>query len=153
MTGRPVVGLAEAAMRQAAAHGRFAIVTGGAAWKPMLERLARSLGLAEALALIHLVAPTGAQMAADPDAALVLLRDACREASAGVQSVILGGAALAGMAATLAPALDVPLIDSVSAGAEAVVAAASSPPAGTQAPASSGMHWHGMSAALLQILR
>ena len=38
----PVMGLAEAAMREADALGPFAIVTGGAAWGPMLERLARA---------------------------------------------------------------------------------------------------------------
>ena len=45
----PVTGLAEAAMSEAAQQGRFAIVTGGALWKPMLQRLAFSLGFAEVL--------------------------------------------------------------------------------------------------------
>ncbi|RYF68991.1 MAG: Asp/Glu racemase, partial [Comamonadaceae bacterium] len=38
----PVTGLAEAAFRQAAARGPFAIVTGGAAWAPMLRRHAQA---------------------------------------------------------------------------------------------------------------
>ena len=80
-TGLPVIGLAEAAMRRAARHGRFAIVTGGLAWVPMLQRLARSLGLADALAAVHAVAPSGAQLAADPAAALSLLAQACRQAA------------------------------------------------------------------------
>jgi Asp/Glu/hydantoin racemase len=120
ISARPVVGLAEAAMRQAVRHGRFSIVTGGAAWKPMLMRLARALALADALVQIHTVAPSGAELAADPDAALRLLTDACREAATGADCVILGGAGLAGMAAQIAPALPVPLIDSVIAGAQAV---------------------------------
>ena len=70
-TGLPVIDLAEAAMRQAARHGRFAIVTGGVAWVPMLHRLARALGLQDALVAVHTVAPSGAQLAADPAAALV----------------------------------------------------------------------------------
>jgi len=37
----PVSGLAEAAFMDAARHGRFAIVTGGARWAPMLQRLAQ----------------------------------------------------------------------------------------------------------------
>lgn len=124
-TGRPVVGLAEAAMREAASvHGRFAIVTGGAAWRPMLARLARVLELDGALAGIHIVAPTGAELAADPIAAHGLLAAACRQAAIGADCVVLGGAALAGMAEALAPALEVPLIDSVEAGARALFAAA-----------------------------
>ena len=120
LSGLPVVGLAEAAMREAAAFGRFAIVTGGAAWDPMLRRLARTLGLDGALADVHVVAPTGAQLAADPAMAMSVLGEACQRASAGADAVILGGAGLAGMAARLAPHLAVPLIDSVSAGAKAL---------------------------------
>ncbi|WP_010106824.1 aspartate/glutamate racemase family protein, partial [Verminephrobacter aporrectodeae] len=64
----PVTGLAEASFIEAARHGRYAIVTGGARWAPMLHRLAQALGQAQALAGIHTVAPTGAQLAADPEA-------------------------------------------------------------------------------------
>ena len=125
VSARPVVGLAEASMREATAlHGRFAIVTGGAAWRPMLARLARVLELDGALAGIHIVAPTGAELAAHPVAAHALLAAACRQAAIGADCVVLGGAALAGMAGALAPALDVPLIDSVDAGARALFAAA-----------------------------
>lgn len=46
----PVTGLAEAAFIEASRHGRFAIVTGGARWGPMLQRLAQALGQAAALA-------------------------------------------------------------------------------------------------------
>ncbi|MGJ7509349.1 aspartate/glutamate racemase family protein [Variovorax sp. GT1P44] len=118
--GVPVSGLAEAAFLSASKHGRFAIVTGGEAWRPMLERLAWSLGQASSLAGIHTVAPTGAQLAADPQGARTLLAEACREAAIRFEAdaVILGGAGLAGMAADIADRVPVPLIDSVSAGAE-----------------------------------
>ena len=114
----PVTGLAEAAFLEAAALGRFAVVTGGERWKPMLQRLAQALGHDRALSGIHTVAPTGAQLAQDPEAALALLAQACREAvkSDGADAVILGGAGLAGMAALIASAVDVPVIDSVLAG-------------------------------------
>ena len=106
-------------MREAAALGRFAIVTGGAAWGPMLRRLALALGLAETLDGIHTVAPSGAELAADPERARALLRDACVQAMLpGVRSVILGGAGLAGMAARLQGGLPLPLIDSVVAGTQ-----------------------------------
>ena len=115
----PVTGLAEAAFIEAARHGRFAIVTGGARWGPMLHRLAQALGHAPLLAGIHTVAPSGAQLAADPLAAHALLSQACRDAARqfGAQAVILGGAGLAGMTASIQPGLDVPIIDSVLAGA------------------------------------
>jgi Asp/Glu/hydantoin racemase len=135
MTGRPVVGLAEAAMREAAAHGRFAIVTGGAAWLPILERIARGLGWAERLAAIEVLAANGAELAADPDAAVRSLGEACRRAGAGVDAVILGGAGLAGLAARIAPGLDRPLVDSVAAGSRALLAAAR---AGAAAPSRAG---------------
>lgn len=115
----PVTGLAEASFITAASHGRFAIVTGGARWGPMLQRLAQALGHAQALAGIRTVAPTGAQLAADPMAAQALLARACGDAvrEMGVQAVILGGAGLAGMARAIQPELEVPVIDSVEAGA------------------------------------
>ena len=118
--GVPVGGLAEAAFAAAATHGRFAVVTGGERWRPMLSRLADALGYAGGLAGIHTVAPSGAELAADPEGARRLLTQACREAAErfGAQAVVLGGAGLAGMAPDIAPALPVPLIDSVQAGAQ-----------------------------------
>jgi Asp/Glu/hydantoin racemase len=114
----PITGLAEASFVVAAEKGRFAIVTGGERWKPMLERLAHSLGFGEQLAGIHTVTATGAELAADPLSSQVLLARACNEAVRrwGVQSVILGGAGLAGMAASIQPEVSVPVIDSVRVG-------------------------------------
>ena len=121
----PVTGLAEAAFAEAAALGRFAVVTGGARWEPMLRRLAQALGYEQALAGIHAVAPTGAQLAADPEAAQALLAQACLEAvrQHDPQAVIIGGAGLAGMARLLQPRVPVPLVDSVRAGARRLAAA------------------------------
>ncbi|MEZ5663769.1 MAG: aspartate/glutamate racemase family protein [Burkholderiaceae bacterium] len=115
----PVTGLAEAAFMAAARHGRFAIVTGGQRWDPMLQRLARTLGHGQQLAGIHTVAPTGAELAADPPGAHRLLAQACRDAALrlDVQAVILGGAGLAGMASAIQSQVPVPVIDSVIAGA------------------------------------
>ena len=114
----PVTGLAEAAFTQAAALGPFAIVTGGARWAPMLERLALTLGFAPQLAGIHTVTQSGAELARDRKAAHAILLAACSDAAErfGARSIILGGAGLAGMAAAIAPALQIPVIDSVQAG-------------------------------------
>lgn len=135
-SGAPVTGLAEGAFFEAAGHGRFAIVTGGERWRAMLERLAQALGFGDRLAGIETVGPSGAELAADPVAARALLGAACRQAVSrtGAQSVILGGAGLAGMAAELQATVEVPLIDSVRAGtrhALALAAAAARPPAGS----------------------
>lgn len=122
----PVLGLAEAAMRLAAERGPFAIVTGGAAWGPMLLRLARELQLDRHLTGIHTVAPSGAVLAADPPMAIRLLHEGCRRAAERrgpdgrfAAGVILGGAGLAGMAGPVAALGGLPpVIDSVEAGVE-----------------------------------
>jgi Asp/Glu/hydantoin racemase len=123
----PVIGMAEAACIEAASDGRrFAIVTGGVLWKPMLEEFVATLGLSRQLAAVRTVAPTGGDIARDPDAALALLADACTACarSDGADIVILGGAALAGLAERIQPDVPVPLLCSVAAGAKAVLAAA-----------------------------
>ncbi len=121
----PSVGLAEAAMREAAAMGKYAIVTGGAAWKPMLERLAFGIGgdVFARLAHIEAITLTGAQIAENPEAAHAALLAACetaRRAAPQIHSVILGGAGLMGIAEALRPCFSLPLIDSVDAGARVV---------------------------------
>lgn len=149
----PVTGLAEAAMRAAAGRGRFAIVTGGPRWPAMLERLARQLGLDSALQRVHCVERNGGQLAADPVAAIELLTDACRQASRGgqVDTVILGGAALAGLAEHVAPRLDVPLLDNVACGARAIVELMRAGPG--RSPGPDGARYSGLSAELTARLR
>jgi len=141
----PVTGLAEAAFIEAARHGRYAIVTGGARWGPMLQRLAQALGHSQQLAGIHTVAPTGAEMAAQPEAARALLAQACRDASRqlGVEAVILGGAGLAGMAAAVQAEVPIPVIDSVLAGAHWALRSAPLPP--SRERAGFDVAWQGLS--------
>lgn len=126
----PVTGLAEAAFAEAARHGRFAIVTGGLRWKPMLVRLAGSLGYGAALGGIVTVDRTGAQLAEDPLAARALLLEACLQAVRDfkVEAIILGGAGLAGLAAQVQPQVGVPVIDSVLAGVRQALLLAAQPP-------------------------
>lgn len=118
IASQPVVGMAEAACLTAAAYGgRFAIVTGGERWGPMLREFVALLGMGNRLAFIQTVAPTGADIARDPEKALGLLAEACRACVSdhGADSVILGGAGLAGLAARIAGEVPVPLIDSLAA--------------------------------------
>ncbi len=112
----PVVGMAEASILQACAIGRrFSIVTGGERWKPMLEEFVAAQGLAARLASVRTVAPTGADIARNPKAAMALLAKGCSACARedGADVVILGGAGLAGLAAKLRATVDVPLLDGV----------------------------------------
>jgi Asp/Glu/hydantoin racemase len=124
----PVVGMAEASCHMASTLGRkFSIVTGGHRWGPMLEEFVAAIGLAAKLAPVKTVAPSGDEVAANPDAALDALASACTAAAEedGAEAVILGGLGLAGLAEAIAARVPVPVIDNVVAGvryAEAVVA-------------------------------
>lgn len=127
MAAVPVVGLAEASCHLACLLGqRFSIVTGGERWGPVLGEFVAGLGLAGRLASIRTVAPTGAAIAADPEGALDGLGEACLASARddGAEVVILGGAGLAGLAPRLAPRVPVPVLCSVAAGVQAVLAAA-----------------------------
>jgi Asp/Glu/hydantoin racemase len=116
--GVPVTGLAEASFLEGSQLGRFAIVTGGVRWKPILQRLADSLGMGKHLAGITTVEQSGSELARDPVAAHTILARACMQAldEYGVDAIILGGAGLAGMAEAVQAQVPVPVIDSVSAG-------------------------------------
>ena len=146
----PVTGLAEASFILAAQHGRFAIVTGGERWAPMLQRLSQALGFGHLLGHIETVAPTGAMLQADPAMALQCLGDACRQAAAsGVDAVILGGAGLAGYAKDLRAHCPLPLIDSAEAGLQVLLRQLAPKPAHAQngffAP------WRDMDPAIMQM--
>ena len=75
----PVVGMADASMLQACAlGGRFSIVTGGERWQSMLEEFVAGMGLSSRLASVRTVAPTGADIARNPKAAMALLAKGCQ---------------------------------------------------------------------------
>ncbi len=115
----PVVSLIDASIAEAGAEGRrFAIVTGGERWRPMLEEAIQQRGLGAGLAAITTVAPTGGQIAADPDGALALLAEACRQTArdSGADAVILGGAGLLGLAEKVEALAGVKVVCSVGAG-------------------------------------
>jgi len=129
----PVLGLADASAAVAAGLGRrFGVVTGGAAWKPILEEFFAARGHAAQLAGIRTVAPTGGDIARDPEAAIALLAETCRASARedGAEAVILGGAGLAGLAARVAPQVPVPVLCSVECGIRAAIAAVGGPAAG-----------------------
>jgi allantoin racemase len=117
----PVTALAEACMHASSSRGkRFSIVTGGASWKPMLERFASQIGLRQSLASVRAVSLTGGEIAANPEGALDMLASACLAAQKedGAEEVILGGAGLAGLARRIQSRCAVPVLDSVEVGAK-----------------------------------
>lgn len=149
----PVIGLVEAAAAEAAAGGRFAIVTGGRLWGPMLEEMLQARGLAGRCATIRTVAPSGAAIAADPDGAVEMLAAACREAvsDSGAEAVILGGAGLVGLAGKVAALTSTPVICSVEAGVRAALAVIGQTT--TPEPGREPVDSEGLSPGLAQLLR
>ena len=121
----PVIGLVEAAAREAATRGRrFAIVTGGALWETMLREMLLVRGLSDSLVSIRTVAPDGGMIARNPDAALQILVEACDACVTEdrAEAVILGGVGLVGLAERIASMRAYPVICSVMAGMRAVAA-------------------------------
>lgn len=126
----PVFGMAEAACLTAAENGRrFAIVTGGHRWVPMLNEFVAGIGLAGQLAGVRAVTPTGGEIAADPPASAALLAAACRDVAKETHAdvIVLGGAGLAGIAPQVAASASVPIIDALAASVRYVEALLSGP--------------------------
>ena len=122
----PVIGLAQESLSAAAQKGKFAVITGGKAWGTMLQRFARAHQLDRQLVGIHTVELTGAQIAEAPDSAMASLVSAGQAAAdEGAQCIVLGGAALTGLAGRLQALLDLPVLDNVHLGAAAAARAAS----------------------------
>jgi Asp/Glu/hydantoin racemase len=120
----PVIGMAEASCHVACQLGRrFGIVTGGAAWKPMLASFIDDIGLLSRLSGIHTLDQTGDALAADPERALSLIAQKIDQArSDGSDVVILGGAGLVGFAKRLQSDAKVQLLDSLSCAVSQAVA-------------------------------
>lgn len=150
----PVVGMAEASCHAAAMMGRrFSIVTGGALWKPMLEEFVASLGFGDRLASVRPIALTGDEIARDPEGSLPTLGEACEQCVTqdGADVVILGGAALVGMAERLADRVPAPLLCSASAAIAMTIAVARARPPRTDR-ASTAVETVGLSPALARAL-
>ncbi|WP_137127922.1 aspartate/glutamate racemase family protein [Roseomonas sp. HF4] len=145
----PVVGMAEASIAAALALApRIALLTGGAAWVPMLQDFALVRGHGPDRVLVRGVAPTGDMIARDPDGALALLAEAANEATAaGAGVVVLGGAGLAGIAPRLAPRVAVPVLDSLDCALAAALA-----PQGAAGPHIVQAPQAGLSPALARLL-
>ncbi len=100
-TTLPVCTLLSASL--AMARGRTAIVTAGAQWRDMLPPMVARTRAATDLVAVRTIAATGTIIAANPQAAIAELQDAVDACAASdrADTIIIGGAGLAGLAASL----------------------------------------------------
>jgi allantoin racemase len=103
MASVPVIGLAEASVRIAGRRKRpFAIVTAGLAWKPMLTEFVSLMPEADWFNGVYCVDTTGSSVSREPERFAGLIAHQIGKAQAdGAETVILGGAALAGFSSRL----------------------------------------------------
>lgn len=114
----PVIGMAEAAMLTACMLGRrFAIVTFATAMEPWYRECVDYNGLSGRLAAIRCLSGGFRDIATVQDELRDRLVQACQAAveQDAADVVVLGGAPLAGLAASIAGDVPVPLIDGVAA--------------------------------------
>jgi len=120
-----VIGIGEAAMREAAARrGRFAVVTTTPALAARIAATATGLGLAAQYAGTWTTAEDSAVLVADPDRLVLALAAAIETClhDSDASAVIIGGGPLSTAAAKLARIFAVPVIAPVAAAARAIVA-------------------------------
>lgn len=152
----PVVGMTEAACLTACLlGGRFGLVTFGGV-DTYREQIGR-LGLASRLAGLRGLAVTPPQALADPDGVGALVLDATEALMAeGADSVVLGGAGLAGFDRRLAGRAAVPLLDGIACAvrlAEGLARAGYAKPRAGSYAAPQGRQTSGLSPALARLLQ
>lgn len=111
----PVIGIAQAAYLEAAAHGRFAVVTSTPLLDHALRARARFLGVGDALAGIEYTDTDLSDRTHDVEAVALALHDAVERATArwNLDALVIGGGPLA-PATELIPS-PVPLINPLAA--------------------------------------
>ena len=114
----PVTGIAEAGMAEAAARGRFSIITTTPDLQGAILSLVKAYGHEQALASLRITPGIAEKVMADPEElqrALVSIARDC--ADDGAASVLIGGGPLARAARAVSDAIDLPVIEPVAAGA------------------------------------
>ena len=106
----PIVGMAEAAMLTAMQLGEnFAILTLGEHWPTMLRDLVKMYGVQDRCVGIERIEGTPFELLADPQGAAELVTVAAKKCGAPI--VIIGGAALTGLASAIGSLEGVRLVD------------------------------------------
>jgi Asp/Glu/hydantoin racemase len=117
----PIVGMAEASMLTAMQLGEnFAILTLGEHWPKMLRELVKLYGVQDRCVGIERIEGTPFELIADPQGAAESVTTAAKKCGAPI--VIVGGAALTGLASAIGPLEGVRLIDCLQASIAQVVA-------------------------------
>jgi Asp/Glu/hydantoin racemase len=117
----PIIGMAEASMLTAMQLGdKFAILTLGEHWPAMLHDLVKLYGVQDRCVGIERIDGTPFELMADPQRATESVAAAAKKC--GAQIVIIGGAALTGLASAIGPLPGVLLIDCLEASLAQVVA-------------------------------
>jgi allantoin racemase len=117
----PIVGMAEASMLTAMQlGGDFAILTLGEHWPAMLRDLVKVYGVQNHCVGISRIEGTPFELMANPQKAAESVASAARECGAPI--VIIGGAALTGLASAIGPLPGVLLVDCLQAGIAQVLA-------------------------------
>ncbi|HTW51491.1 MAG TPA: aspartate/glutamate racemase family protein [Stellaceae bacterium] len=115
-SGLPASNLLDASLALARCFGpRFSIVTAGQQWQGLLPDMVAPRLNGGCLAAIHTLPATGTEIAGGIDEAIADL-GLRSHAADRVQSIIVGGAGLAGRAKVAAARVAVPVIDSLHAG-------------------------------------
>jgi len=118
----PVTGIAEAGMAEAAARGRFSIITTTPDLQRSILSLVDAYGHRAALASLRITPGIAEQVMANPTGLQRALVAIARQCTAdGAASVLIGGGPLARAARAVSDAIDLPVIEPVAAGARLVL--------------------------------
>jgi Asp/Glu/hydantoin racemase len=114
----PVVGIAEAGMRAAAAGGRrFAVVTAAMGLIPVIGELAHAYGLGDRFLGVYSAPPGSIDLIGDLGTAATMLAELANQAvhDAGAEAIVLGGAPFTMLADDLRRLVDRPVFEGVAA--------------------------------------
>ncbi len=116
VTGKPVVGIAEASMYVACMLGyKFSIVTTNDAWEPLLWDAVKHYGLAERCASVRTTGMAVLALEESEQATEALIEQAAKKAiqEDGAEVICLGCAGMSGLDKHLEERLGVPVVDGV----------------------------------------
>ena len=119
VTGKPVVGIAEASMYVACMLGyKFSVVTTNESWEPLLWDAVKHYGLAERCASVRTTGMAVLALEESEQATKALIEQAAKKAiqEDGAEVICLGCAGMSGLDKHMEERLGVPVVDGVVAG-------------------------------------
>jgi allantoin racemase len=115
--GIPVIGIGHAACLAALVHGRFSVITTLPVSVPVIEQNISRYGFGPVCAGVHASGLPVLSLESDPQAALPVLEDCARQATAGASpaALVLGCAGMTAFGSAMTRASGLPAIDGVAA--------------------------------------